>query len=137
MNAPSIQTGGIGDAIDMGEYLRQRYPDDAIVSAVGEVVDDRGVRAYLPSFVAEAARIYREEPDQAIAYADIGGRPSYLDASTRHILPGEFADGYIARVAVAGLASAIYTTLQVMAKRADVFVPEPYWPHYRWRVQFA
>jgi aromatic-amino-acid transaminase len=33
-------------------------------------------------------------------------------------------------VAVAGLASAIYTTLQVMAKRADVFVPEPYWPHY-------
>jgi aromatic-amino-acid transaminase len=130
MHAPSIQTGGIGDAIDMGEYLRQRYPDDAIVSAVGEVVDDRGVRAYLPSFVAEAARIYREEPDQAIAYADIGGRPSYLDASTRYILPGEFADGYIARVAVAGLASAIYTTLQVMAKRADVFVPEPYWPHY-------
>jgi len=130
MDAPAIQTGGIGDAIDMGEYLRQRYPDDAIVSAVGEVVDDRGVRAYLPTFVQEAARIYREEPDQAIAYADIGGRAGYLEASTRYILPGEFADGYVARVAVAGLASAIYTTLQVVAKRADVFVPEPYWPHY-------
>jgi aromatic-amino-acid transaminase len=130
MDAPSIHTGGIGDAITMGEYLRQQYPHDAIVSAVGEVVDDQGVRAYLPTFVEEAARIYREQPDQAIAYADIGGRSGYLEASTRYILPGEFADGHIARVAVAGLASAIYTTLQVMAKRADVFVPEPYWPHY-------
>jgi hypothetical protein len=71
---PAIHTGGIGEAIAMGEYLRQRYPDDAIVSAVGEVVDDQGVRAYLPTFVEEAARIYREHPDQAIAYADIGGR---------------------------------------------------------------
>ena len=74
--------------------------------------------------------IYREQPDQAIAYADIGGRSGYLEASTHYILPGEFADGHVARVAVAGLASAIYTTLQVVAKRADVFVPEPYWPHY-------
>jgi aromatic-amino-acid transaminase len=130
MDAPSIHTGGIGEAITMGEYLRQEYPHDAIVSAVGEVVDDQGVRAYLPTFVEEAARIYREQPDQAIAYADIGGRSGYLEASTRYILPGEFADGHIARVAVAGLASAIYTALQVMAKRADVFVPEPYWPHY-------
>jgi aspartate/tyrosine/aromatic aminotransferase len=130
MDAPSIQTGGIGDAIDMGEYLRHQYPQDAIVSAVGEVVDDQGVRAYLPTFVEEAARIYREQPDQAIAYADIGGRAAYLDASTRYILPGEFVDGHVARVAVAGLASAIYTTLQVVARRAYVFVPEPYWPHY-------
>jgi aromatic-amino-acid transaminase len=127
---PAIHTGGIGEAIAMGEYLRQRYPHDAIVSAVGEVVDDEGVRAYLPTFVEEAARIYRDYPDQAIAYADIGGRSGYLETSTRYILPGEFADGHVARVAVAGLASAIYTTLQVMAKRADVFVPEPYWPHY-------
>jgi aromatic-amino-acid transaminase len=127
---PVIHTGGIGEAIAMGEYLRQRHPNDAIVSAVGEVVDDRGVRAYLPTFVEEAARIYREHPAQAIAYADIGGRPGYLQVSTRYILPGEFAAGHVARVAVAGLASAIYTTLQVMAKRADVFVPEPYWPHY-------
>ncbi|MGH8070296.1 MAG: pyridoxal phosphate-dependent aminotransferase [Candidatus Entotheonellia bacterium] len=127
---PAIHTGGIGEAIAMGEYLRQRYPHDAIVSAVGEVVDDQGVRAYLPTFVEEVARIYREHPDQAIAYADIGGRSGYLETSTRYILPGEFADGHVARVAVAGLASAIYTTLQVMAKRADVFVPEPYWPHY-------
>jgi aromatic-amino-acid transaminase len=127
---PAIHTGGIGEAIVMGEYLRQRDPNDAIVSAVGEVVDDQGVRAYLPTFVEEAARMYREHPDQAIAYADIGGRSGYLEASTHYILPGEFADGYVARVAVAGLASAIYTTLQVMAKRADVFVPEPYWPHY-------
>jgi aromatic-amino-acid transaminase len=127
---PVIHTGGIGEAIAMGEYLRQRYPNDAIVSAVGEVVDDRGVRAYLPTFVEEAARIYREHPDQAIAYADIGGRPGYLEVSTRYILPGEFAASHVARVAVAGLASAIYTTLQVVAKRADVFVPEPYWPHY-------
>jgi aromatic-amino-acid transaminase len=130
MDAPEIRTGGIGEAIEIGEYLRQRHPDDAIVSAVGEVVDDRGVRAYLPTFVAEASRIYREQPDQAIAYADIGGRPGYLEASTRYILPGEFAAGHVARVAVAGLASAIYTTLQVLAKRADVFVPEPDWPHY-------
>jgi aromatic-amino-acid transaminase len=130
MNAPAIRTGGIGDAIEMGEYLRQRYPDDAIVSAVGEVVDDWGVRAYLPSFVAEASRIYREQPDQAIAYADIGGRPGYLEASTRYILPGEFAAGHVARVAVAGLASAVYTALQVLAKGADVVVPEPNWPHY-------
>ena len=130
MDAPSIHTGGIGEAITMGEYLRQRYPHDAIVSAVGEVVDDQGVRAYLPTFVEEAARIYREHPDQAIAYADIGGRSGYLEASTRYMLPGEFVNGHVARVAVAGLASAIYTTLQVMAKRADVFVPEPYWPHY-------
>jgi aromatic-amino-acid transaminase len=127
---PVIHTGGIGEAIAMGEYLRQRYPNDAIVSAVGEVVDDHGVRAYLPTFVEESARIYRDFPDQAIAYADIGGRPGYLEASTRYILPGEFAAGHVARVAVAGLASAIYTTLQVVAKRADVFVPEPYWPHY-------
>ena len=76
MDAPSICTGGIGEAITMGEYLRQEYPHDAIVSAVGEVVDDQGVRAYLPTFVEEAARIYREQPDQAIAYADIGGRPA-------------------------------------------------------------
>ncbi|HSF32033.1 MAG TPA: pyridoxal phosphate-dependent aminotransferase [Candidatus Tectomicrobia bacterium] len=127
---PIIHTGGIGEAIAMGEYLRQQHSNDAIVSAVGEVVDDRGVRAYLPTFVEEAARIYREYPDQAIAYADIGGRPGYLEASTRYILPGEFAAGHVAQVAVAGLASAIYTTLQVVAKRADVFVPEPYWPHY-------
>jgi aromatic-amino-acid transaminase len=127
---PAIHTGGIGEAIAMGEYLRQRYPNDAIVSAVGEVVDDQGVRAYLPTFVGEAARIYRDHPDQAIAYADIGGRSGYLETSTRYILPGEFADGHVARVAVAGLASAVYTTLQVLAKRADVFVPEPYWPHY-------
>ncbi len=130
MDAPAIHTGGIGEAITMGEYLRQWYPNDAIVSAVGEVVDDRGVRAYLPTFVEEAARIYREQPDQAIAYADIGGRAGYLDASTRYILPGEFAAGHVARVAVAGLASAVYTSLQVLARRADVFVPEPYWPHY-------
>ena len=127
---PVIRSGDIGEAITMGEYLRQRYPHDAIVSAVGEVVDDRGMRAYLPSFVEEAARIYRDYPDQAIAYADIGGRAGYLEASTHYILPGEFADGHVARVAVAGLASAIYTSLQVMAKRAAVFVPEPYWPHY-------
>jgi aromatic-amino-acid transaminase len=93
-------------------------------------VDDRGVRAYLPTFVEEAARIYRESPDQAIAYADIGGRAGYLDASMRYILPGEFAAGHVARVAVAGLASAVYTSLQVLARRGDVFVPEPYWPHY-------
>jgi aromatic-amino-acid transaminase len=130
MDAPSIHTGGIGEAITMGDYLRQEYPHDAIVSAVGEVVDDQGVRAYLPTFVEESARIYREQPDQAIAYADIGGRSGYLEASTRYILPGEFVNGHVARVAVAGLASAIYTTLQVMAKRADVLVPEPYWPHY-------
>jgi aromatic-amino-acid transaminase len=130
MDVPAIHTGGIGEAIAMGEYLRQRYPNDAIVSAVGEVVDDRGVRTYLPTFIEEAARIYRDYPDQAIAYADIGGRPGYLEASTRYILPGEFAAGHVARVAVAGLASAIYTTLQVLAKRADVFVPEPEWPHY-------
>jgi aromatic-amino-acid transaminase len=130
LEQPAIQTGGIGEAIAMGEYLRQRYPHDSIISAVGEVVDDQGVRAYLPTFVEEAARIYREHPDQAIAYADIGGRPGYLDASTRYILPGEFAAGHVARVAVAGLASAIYTSLQVLARRADVFVPEPYWPHY-------
>jgi aromatic-amino-acid transaminase len=130
LEQPAIHTGGIGEAIAMGEYLRQCYPHDAIVSAVGEVVDDQGVRAYLPTFVEEAARIYREHPDQAIAYADIGGRPGYLDASTRYILPGEFAAGHVARVAVAGLASAIYTSLQVLARRADVFVPEPYWPHY-------
>jgi aromatic-amino-acid transaminase len=130
MDAPAIHDGGIGDAIAMGEYLRQRYEHDAIVSAVGEVVDDQGVRAYLPTFVEEAARIYRDCPDQAIAYADIGGRPGYLTASTRYILPGEFAAGHVARVAVAGLASAVYTTLQVLAKRADVFVPEPNWPHY-------
>jgi aromatic-amino-acid transaminase len=130
MDVPAIHTGGIGEAIVMGEYLRQQYGDDAIVSAVGEVVDDQGVRAYLPTFVEEAARIYREQPDQAIAYADIGGRAGYLEASTRYILPGEFATGLVARVAVAGLASAIYTALQVLAKRADVFVPEPHWPHY-------
>jgi aromatic-amino-acid transaminase len=130
VDAPAIHTGGIGEAITMGEYLRQRYPNDAIVSAVGEVVDDHGVRAYLATFVQEAARIYRDHPDQAVAYADIGGRPGYLDTSTRYILPGEFAAGHVARVAVAGLASAIYTTLQVLAKRADVLVPEPYWPHY-------
>jgi aromatic-amino-acid transaminase len=135
VEAPAIYTGGIGEAIIMGEYLREYYPNDAIVSAVGEVVDDQGVRAYLPTFVEEAARIYREHPDQAIAYADIGGRTGYLDASTRYIMPGEFADGHVARVAVAGLASAIYTTLQVMAKRADVFVPEPYWPHYPWMIE--
>jgi aromatic-amino-acid transaminase len=127
---PVIHTGGIGEAIVMGEYLRQQYPNEAIISAVGEVVDDLGVRAYLPTFVQEAARIYRDHPDQAIAYADIGGRSGYLDTSTRYILPGEFAAGHVARVAVAGLASAIYTTLQVLAKRADVLVPEPYWPHY-------
>ncbi len=127
---PAIQTGGIGEAITMGEYLRQRYEDDAIVSAVGEVVDDQGVRAFLPTFVEEAARVYREHPDQAIAYADIGGRAGYLEASTRYILPGEFAAGHVARVAVAGLASAIYTSLQVLARRADIFVPEPRWPHY-------
>jgi aromatic-amino-acid transaminase len=130
LEQPAIHTGGIGEAIAMGEYLRQCYPHDAIVSAVGEVVDDQGVRAYLPTFVEEAARIYREHPDQAIAYADIGGRPGYLDASIRYILPGEFAAGHVARVAVAGLASAIYTSLQVLARRADVFVPEPCWPHY-------
>jgi aromatic-amino-acid transaminase len=130
MDAPALHDGGIGEAIVMGEYLRQRYGHDAIVSAVGEVVDDQGVRAYLPTFVAEAARIYRECPDQAVAYADIGGRTGYLEASTRYILPGEFAAGHVARVAVAGLASAVYTTLQVLAKRADVFVPEPNWPHY-------
>jgi aromatic-amino-acid transaminase len=130
VDTPAIHTGGIGEAITMGEYLRERYPYDAIVSAVGEVVDDQGVRAYLPTFVEEAARVYRESPDQAIAYADIGGRPGYLEASTRYILPGEFAAGHVARVAVAGLASAIYTSLQVLARRADVFVPEPYWPHY-------
>jgi aromatic-amino-acid transaminase len=130
LEQPAMHTGGIGEAIAMGEYLRQRYPHDAIISAVGEVVDDRGVRAYLPTFVEEAARIYREHPDQAIAYADIGGRPGYLDASIRYILPGEFAAGHVARVAVAGLASAIYTSLQALARRADVFVPEPYWPHY-------
>ena len=130
MDAPALHSGGIGEAIVMGEYLRQQYGNDAIVSAVGEVVDDQGVRAYLPTFVEEAARIYREQPDQAIAYADIGGRAGYLEASTRYILPGEFAAGHVARVAVAGLASAIYTTLQVLAKRADVFVPEPDWPHY-------
>jgi aromatic-amino-acid transaminase len=130
LEQPAIQDGGIGEAIAMGEYLRQRYPHDAIISAVGEVVDDRGVRAYLPTFVEEAARIYREHPDQAIAYADIGGRPGYLDASMRYIIPGEFAAGHVARVAVAGLASAIYTSLQVLARPADVFVPEPYWPHY-------
>lgn len=135
VDAPAIHTGGIGEAIAMGEYLRQRYPDDAIVSAVGEVVDDGGVRAYLPTFVEEAARVYRDHPDEAVAYADIGGRPGYLDASTRYILPGEFADGYVARVAVAGLASAIYTSLQVLAKRADVFVPEPRWPHYPYMVE--
>jgi len=135
VDAPAIHTGGIGEAIAMGEYLRQRYADDAIVSAVGEVVDDHGVRAYLPTFVEEAARVYREQPDQAIAYADIGGRPGYLDASTRYILPGEFADGHVARVAVAGLASAIYTSLQVLTKRADVFVPEPRWPHYPYMVE--
>jgi len=127
---PAIQTGGIGEAITMGEYLRQRYPDDAIVSAVGEVVDDQGVRVFLPTFVEEAARVYREHPDQAIAYADIGGRAGYLEASTRYILPGEFAAGHVARVAVAGLASAIYTSLQVLSRRADIFVPEPRWPHY-------
>ena len=127
MDAPAIHTGGIGDAIMMGEYLRQRYGNEAIVSAVGEVVDDQGVRAYLPTFVQEAARIYREQPDQAIAYADIGGRSGYLEASSRYILPEEFAAGHVARVAVAGLASAIYTTLQVLARRADVFVPEPNW----------
>jgi aromatic-amino-acid transaminase len=127
---PTIHTGGIGEAIVMGEYLRQRYPHDAIVSAVGEVVDDQGVRAYLPTFVEEAARIYRDYPDQAIAYADIGGRPGYLEVSTRYMLPGEFAAGHVARVAVAGLASAVYTSLQVLARRAEVFVPEPYWPHY-------
>jgi aromatic-amino-acid transaminase len=127
---PSIHTGGIGEAMIMGEYLRQRYPDETIVSAVGEVVDDHGVRAYLPTFVEEAARVYREHPDQAIAYADIGGRAGYLEASTRYILPGEFAAGHVARVAVAGLASAVYTSLQVLARRADVFVPEPHWPHY-------
>jgi aromatic-amino-acid transaminase len=130
VDTPAIHTGGIGEAITMGEYLRERYPNDAIVSAVGEVVDDRGVRAYLPTFVEEAARIYREQPDQAIAYADIGGRAGYLDASMRYILPGEFAAGHVARVAVAGLASAIYTSLQVLARHGDVFVPEPYWPHY-------
>jgi aromatic-amino-acid transaminase len=130
VDQPTIHTGGIGEAIAMGEYLRQRYPSAAIVSAVGEVVDDRGVRAYLPTFVEEAARIYREHPDQAIAYADIGGLPGYLEVSTRYILPGEFATDQVAKVAVAGLASAIYTSLQVLAKRADVFVPEPYWPHY-------
>jgi aromatic-amino-acid transaminase len=127
---PAIHTGGIGEAIALGEYLRQRYPHDAIVSAVGEVVGDEGVRAYLPTFVEEAVRIYRDHPDQAIAYADIGGRLGYLEASTRYVLPGEFAAGHVARVAVAGLASAIYTSLQVLARRADVFVPEPYWPHY-------
>jgi aromatic-amino-acid transaminase len=127
---PAIHTGGIGEAIAMGEYLRQRYPHDAIVSAVGEVVDDAGMRAYLPTFVGEASRIYRDYPDQAVAYADIGGRPGYLEVSTRYMLPGEFASSHVARVAVAGLASAIYTTLQVLARRADVFVPEPYWPHY-------
>jgi aromatic-amino-acid transaminase len=130
VDTPAIHTGGIGEAITMGEYLRERYPHEAIVSAVGEVVDDQGVRAYLPTFVEEAARVYRESPDQAIAYADIGGRPGYLEASTRYILPGEFAAGHVARVAVAGLASAVYTSLQVLARRADVFVPEPYWPHY-------
>jgi aromatic-amino-acid transaminase len=130
VDTPAIHTGGIGEAITMGAYLRQRYPNDAIVSAVGEVVDDQGVRAYLPTFVEEAARVYRESPDQAIAYADIGGRPGYLEASTRYILPGEFAAGHVARVAVAGLASAVYTSLQVLARHADVFVPEPYWPHY-------
>src|SRR5919108_2793930 len=91
MDAPAIHTGGIGEAIEMGDYLRQRYPNDAIVSAVGEVVDDQGVRAYLPTFVGEAARVYREHPDQAIAYADIGGRAGYLDASTRDILPAGVA----------------------------------------------
>ena len=127
---PAIQTGGIGDACAVGEYLREHYPDEAIVSAVGEVVDDRGVRAYLPTFVEEAARIYRDHPDQAVAYADIGGRAGYLDVSTRYVLPGEFPQGQVARGAVAGLASAIYTSLQVLARRADVFVPEPCWPHY-------
>jgi aspartate/methionine/tyrosine aminotransferase len=127
---PAIQTGGIGDACAMGEYLRQHHPNEAIVSAVGEVVDDHGVRAYLPTFVEEAARIYREHPDQAIAYADIGGRPGYLEVSTRYVLQGEFPQGQVARGAVAGLASAIYTSLQVLARRADVFVPEPCWPHY-------
>lgn len=129
-DTPVIQTGGIGEAIAMGEYLREHYPTEAIVSAVGEVVGDTGTRAYLPTFVEEAARIYRESPDQAIAYADIGGRAGYLEVSTRYILPGEFAEGHVARVAVAGLASAIYTTLQVSARRVDVFVPEPCWPHY-------
>ncbi len=127
---PSIQTGGISEACAMGEYLRQQYPREAIVSAVGEVVDDRGVRAYLSTFVEEAARIYREQPDEAIAYSDIGGRPGYLEISTRYILPGEFSPDLVARVAVAGLASAIYTSLQVLARHADVFVPEPCWPHY-------
>lgn len=127
---PTLQTGGIGEACMMGEYLRQYYPGEAIVSAVGEVVDDQGVRAYLPTFVGEAARIYRDHPDQAIAYAEIGGRAGYLDVSTRYILQGEFAQTHVARGAVAGLASAIYTSLQVLARRADVFVPEPCWPHY-------
>ena len=108
MEAPAIRTGGIGDAIVMGEYLRQRYGNEAIVSAVGEVVDDQGVRAYLPTFVEEAARIYRNHPDQAIAYADIGGRADYLEASTRYILPGEFAAGHVARVAVAGRADSVH-----------------------------
>jgi hypothetical protein len=64
LEQPAIHTGGIGEAIAMGEYLRQCYPHDAIVSAVGEVVDDQGVRAYLPTFVEEASRIYRDHPDQ-------------------------------------------------------------------------
>jgi hypothetical protein len=78
----------------------------------------------------EAARIYRDHPDQAVAYADIGGRAGYLDVSTRYVLPGEFPQGQVARGAVAGLASAIYTSLQVLARHADVFVPGPCWPHY-------
>ena len=74
---PVIHTGGIGEAIAVGEYLRQRYPDEAIVSAVGEVVDDQGIRAYLPTFVEEAARVHRGEGFDGFNLSDIF---EYLDS---------------------------------------------------------
>ncbi|RMF84258.1 MAG: pyridoxal phosphate-dependent aminotransferase, partial [Nitrospinota bacterium] len=130
MEKPAIVTGGIGEAGMVGRYLQQLYPQEAIISAIGEAMDDHGTRCYLPTFVQETIRVYRERPDEAIAYGGIGGQKEFLDIVTRLLVGDQFQEGYIARVGVAGLTSALYTSLYTLSRGNDVLVPQPAWPSY-------
>jgi aromatic-amino-acid transaminase len=134
-SCPEIATGSIGEAGVVGQYLKQRYPQEAIVSSIGEAVDDQGVRCYLPTFGQEAARVYQERPDEAIAYSVIGGRQAFLDITTTYLLGSNFHAGYIARVGAAGLTSVLYISLHVLSKGEDVLVPSPTWPSYAGMVE--
>lgn len=127
---PEITTGSIGEAGTVGRYLKHYYPQEAIISAVGEAVDDQGKRCYLPTYVREAARVYQERPDEAIAYSVMGGRPDFLEITTSYLIGDHFREGYIARVGAAGLTSVLYITLHTLSKGEDVIVPQPTWPSY-------